>query len=56
MNQSKVLVGARLVLRYWDLIPMVSGAELFDLKDTGIVRVSEEIPEANKWRSYWWTK
>ena len=41
MKISKLIVLAKLVLGYWELIPMESGAGLLSLQDIATVRVSE---------------
>ena len=56
MNKSKVIVQEKLVVGYWELIPMEPGAELLAPQDTSTVRVEEEIPTAKKQRNYWWTE
>ena len=42
MKQVKVIVLEKLVVGYWELIPIESGAELLAPKDTDIARVAEE--------------
>ena len=56
MNQSKVIFQAKLVVGYWDLIPMESGAILSAPQDTATVRVAKERPAAKKQRNYWRTE
>ena len=41
MKRGKVIVRAKLVIGYWELVPMESGAELSALQDTATVRVAE---------------
>ena len=41
MQQGKVIVRAKLVVGYWELIPMASGAEFSAPHDTTTVRVAE---------------
>ena len=41
MKQSKLIVQEKLVVGYWDLIPMEPGAELLSLQYITTVRVSE---------------
>ena len=41
MKQGKVIVQAKLVVGYWELIPMESGAVLLDPQDTATVRVTK---------------
>ena len=55
MKRGKVIVQSKLVVGYWELIPMESGAKFSALKDTATVRVTEEIRAAKKQRNYWWT-
>ena len=50
MNQGKVIVREKLVVGYWELIPMESGAELLSPQDTVIVRVVDERWEEKKQR------
>ena len=54
MKQGKVIVRAKLVIGYWELIPIELGAEFLAPQDTATVRVSEEILAAKKQRNYWW--
>ena len=42
MKQVKVIVLEKLVVGYWELIPIESGAGLLAPKDTAIARVTEE--------------
>ena len=56
MKQGKVIVQAKLVVGYWELIPMESGAEFLALQDTATVRVAEEIWAEKKQRNHWWTE
>ena len=56
MKQGKVIVQEKLVVGYWDLIPMESGTELLAPKDTATVRVAEERRAAKKHRNHWWTE
>ena len=56
MNRSKVIVIAKLVVGYWDLIPMESGTGFSVPNDTYTVRVETEIPTAKKQRTSWWTE
>ena len=55
IKQSKVSVQAKLVVGYWELIPMESWAGLLALQDTYTVRVAEEISATKKHRMFWWT-
>ena len=55
MKRGEVVVQEKLVVGYWELIPMEPGAILSALQDTSAVRVAEEIPTAKKQRNYWWT-
>ena len=56
MKQGKVIVGAKLVVGYWELILMESGAELSALQDTATVMVAKEKRAAKKQRNHWWTE
>ena len=56
MKQGKVIVRTKLVLGYWDLIHMESGAEFSAPQDTVTIRVSEERRTAKKQRNNWWTE
>ena len=56
MKQYKVIVLVKLVVGYWDLIPMESGAELSALQDTATVRVAEKRRVANKQMNNWCTE
>ena len=42
MKQGTVIFQSKLVVGYWELIPMKSGAGLLALKDTATVRVTDE--------------
>ena len=48
MKRGKVIVQEKLVVGYWELIPMESGAELLAPQETAIVRVAEERRAAKK--------
>ena len=50
MKRGKVIVQAKFVVGYWELIPMESGAELLSLQDTTTVRVAYEIRAEKKQR------
>ena len=52
MKQGKVIFREKLVVGYWYLIPMESGAELLALKDKATVTVAEERWAAKKPRNY----
>ena len=54
MNRGKVIFRENLVVGYWELIPMESGAGSLAPYDTDTVRVSEERQEAKKQRNHWW--
>ena len=56
MKQSNVIVQGKLVVGYWELIPMESGAKLLDLQDTDTVRVEKERPAAKKQSNNWRTE
>ena len=53
MKQGRVIFQSKLVVGYWELIPMESGAELLALKDTATVRVTDEKQAEKKQRNYW---
>ena len=55
MKRGKVIVRAKLVVRYWELIPMESGAEFLAPQNTAAVMVAEERRAAKKHSNYWWT-
>ena len=54
MNWVKVVDREKLVVGYWELIPMKSGAHFSALQYKAIVRVAEERREAKKQRNYWY--
>ena len=56
MKRVKVIVRAKLVVGYWELIPMESGAEFLAPQDTAPVRVAVERRAAKKQRNHWWTE
>ena len=56
MKRGKVIVRAKLVVGYWELIPMESGAELLAQQDTATVMVAEERRAAKKNMNCWWTE
>ena len=56
MKRSMVIFQAKLVVGYWELIPMESGDEFSASQDTATVRVVEERRAAKKQRNYWWTE
>ena len=43
-----------MVVGYWELIPIESGAELLAPRDTATARIVEERRSANKHRNHWW--
>ena len=53
MKQSTVIFREKLVVGYWELIPMESGAELLAPQDIATVRVAEERTEKKKQINYW---
>ena len=55
MNRVKVIVRAKLVVGYWELIPMESWDECSAPRDTSIVRVSEARRAEKKNRIQWWS-
>ena len=56
MKLGKVIFREKLVVGYWDLIPMESGVGFLAPQDTATVRVEEERPAAKKQRNHLWTK
>ena len=56
MKQGKVKLRAKLVVGYWELIPMESGSELSAPQDTSTVRVAEERRIAKKQSNHLWTE
>ena len=48
IKQGKVIVGAKLVVGYWELTPMESGSKLLAPQDTFSVRVTEETRASQK--------
>ena len=56
MKQIKMIVRTKLVVGYWDFIPMISGAVFLSPLDTATVRVAKERLEAKKQRNSWWTE
>ena len=56
MKRGKVIVQEKLVIGYWEFIPMESGAELLALQVTSTVRVAGDRWAANKEMNYWWTE
>ena len=56
MKRSKEIVRENLVVGYWELIPMKSGAEFSYLQYIAKDRVAEKIPAAKKQMNYWWTE
>ena len=56
MKRVKVIVRAKSVVGYWELIPMESWDECSALRDTSTVRVSEERWEEKKKRIQWWSQ
>ena len=56
MKRVKVIVRAKLVVGYWELIPMESWDEFSAPHDTSTVRVSEERREEKKKRIQWWSQ
>ena len=55
-KQSKMIVQAKLVVGYWELISLESGYELLAPQERSTVRVTEERNAAKKQRNYWWTE
>ena len=55
-KRDNVVVQAKLVVGYWDLIPMESCDEFSDPHDTSTVRVSEEIWAGKKKRNQLWSQ
>ena len=56
MKRGRVIVREKLVVGYWDLIPMESGAKFLAPQDTSTVRVVEERHAPKKQRNQWWTE
>ena len=56
MKRDNVVVRAKLVVRYWELIPMESWNECSAPIDTSTVRVSEERLTGKKNRIQWWSE
>ena len=55
-KRVKVIVQAKLVVGYWELIPMESWDECLAPYDTSTVRVSEERRAEKKKRIQWWSQ
>ena len=55
MKRGNVIVREKLVVGYWGLILMASGAEFLSPQDTATVRFAEEILAEKKHINYWWT-
>ena len=56
MKRVNVIVRAKLVVGYWELIPMESWGEFSAPHDTSTVRVSEERRTGKKDRNQWWSQ
>ena len=56
MKRSKVIVQGKLVVGYWELIPMGSGSGLLAPQDKATVRVEKERPAAKKQSNNWRTE
>ena len=56
MKRVKVVVRSKLVVVYWELIPMESGAEFSVPQETATVRFAEERRVEKKQRNHWWTE
>ena len=56
MKRVKVAVRAKLVVGYWELIPMESWDEFSAPHDTSTVRVSEERRAGKKKSNQWWSQ
>ena len=56
MKIVKVVVQEKLVVGYWELIPMESWDEFSAQHDTSTVRVSGERRTGNKKRNQWWSQ
>ena len=56
MKRGKVIVQEKLVVGYWELIPMESGAELLAPQETAKVRVAEERRSEKKQSNNFWTE
>ena len=56
MKRGKLIVREKLVVGYWELIPMESWDECSAMHDTSTVRVSEERRAEKKKRIQWWSQ
>ena len=56
MKRGKVIVREKLIVGYWELIPMELVSYLLAPQDTPIVRVTGGRREEKKQRNYWWTE
>ena len=56
MKKFKVVVRVKLVVGYWELILMESGAEFSVPQDIATVRVAEEKRAGKKKRNHWWSE
>ena len=56
MKRDKVVVRAKLVVGYWELIPIESRNECSAPIDTSTVRVSEERLAGKRKRIQWWSE
>ena len=56
MKRVKVIFRAKLVVEYWELIPMESWDKFSAPHDTSTVRVSEERQPGKKKRNQWWSQ
>ena len=54
MNQMRVTVREKLVVGYWELVPMESGADNSSEHDTATVTKYLEEPTAKRKRTLWW--
>ena len=56
MKRGKLIVQEKLVVGYWELIPMESGSGFSAPQETSTVRVAEKRLAAKKLRNNWWTE
>ena len=56
MKRDQVVVREKLVVGYWELIPMESRNEFSAPIDTSTVRVSEKRHAEKKKRIHWWSE
>ena len=54
MKQMRVTSRAKLVVGYWELVPMESGADNSSEQDTATVTKEVEEPTENQKKNFWW--